>query len=145
MQIEIPGKLYKDFLDHIQEDYLSYNVSEHVQQVIIQHLMQRCHPGYDTDSLTKCGTSSQLRQDINRATCGEDWKDHSLYQERFLCIDIDNFKRFIDINGLPAGDEILVDIANKLRATYPKQKIYRVGSDEFVVIQQFPNPSQMLK
>ena len=134
MKIEIPDQLYKDFLAHIQKVYLSDNVSEHVQQLIIQYLKMRCHPGYETDNLTKCKTNNQLIHDINRATWGEGWDDHSLYQERFLCIDIDNFKHFLDIHGLTEGDEMLVEIANKLKVTYPRNSIYRFGGDEFVVI-----------
>lgn len=134
MNIEIPDHLYKDLLDHVQKRYLSDDPSEFIQGLIYKELTLRCHPGYEIDQLTKCNNRSKLEQDINQATWGDGSQDHSLFHERYLCIDIDNFKIYIDKHGLTEGDEILVDIANKLRDIYSVENIYRYGGDEFIVI-----------
>ena len=56
------------------------------------------------------------------------------YRVDLFGVSIDNFKNYLDKHGLSEGDKILIEIANKLKQTYPNQNIYRFGGDEFVVI-----------
>lgn len=52
-----------------------------------------------------------------------------------LLFDIDNFKRFNDEHGHPAGDEILTECVRMLNsAVRPTDKVCRIGGDEFAVI-----------
>ncbi|MDB5699471.1 MAG: diguanylate phosphodiesterase [Alphaproteobacteria bacterium] len=53
-----------------------------------------------------------------------------------LCIDLDGFKAVNDVYGHPAGDELLVAVAQRLRATAGDAGLVaRLGGDEFAVIQ----------
>ena len=59
-----------------------------------------------------------------------------------LFFDLDNFKRINDTMGHIVGDQVLKVTANRLTAILRKSDtVYRMGGDEFVVIQEdVPNP-----
>lgn len=133
MKIDIPDSLYDQYKRLIEERYLSDDVSEYVQQLIEIELQKSCAPGRETDAMTKCKTRYQLEQDINRATFGSSWQDHSAYTNKYVCIDIDNFKKFLDVYSLSTGDEVLQEIGSLLRADYGDANVFRFGGDEFVV------------
>ena len=52
-----------------------------------------------------------------------------------LMLDLDDFKRFNDAKGHPAGDGLLVEIATVMaRATREGDRLYRYGGDEFAAV-----------
>ncbi|MDR3613475.1 MAG: diguanylate cyclase [Candidatus Obscuribacterales bacterium] len=133
MKIDIPDQLYEQYLALIQERLFSDDVAHHVQTLIEFELRKRCVPGYEIDLLTNCKSQYQLELDISRATSGDGWKDHSIYRCNYLCIDIDNFKRIVDVDGMTASDELLQEIGRQLQSKYAGANVYRFGGDEFVV------------
>ena len=54
-----------------------------------------------------------------------------------LCIDLDGFKTVNDIYGHPAGDELLIEVAQRLRSvTRGHELVARLGGDEFAIVQE---------
>jgi diguanylate cyclase (GGDEF)-like protein len=53
-----------------------------------------------------------------------------------LCVDLDGFKAANDIYGHPAGDAVLIAVAQRLRAAVREHELVaRLGGDEFAVVQ----------
>lgn len=70
----------------------------------------------------------QLQEAVNKA------KDASSYGA-VLCFDLDNFKLINDSYGHQAGDEILMEMAQRVRAHFGKNTpLARLGADEFAVV-----------
>jgi diguanylate cyclase (GGDEF)-like protein len=51
-----------------------------------------------------------------------------------LMIDIDGFKQINDQHGHPAGDQMLVVVAEVLREAVGSERVFRYGGDEFAVL-----------
>ena len=82
-----------------------------------------------TDPLTGC---------LNRRAIGEASANLIAQATRrdmtvaYLMIDLDNFKNINDIQGHDAGDKVLVEVAQRLKATMPPNShVARLGGDEF--------------
>jgi diguanylate cyclase (GGDEF)-like protein/PAS domain S-box-containing protein len=65
-----------------------------------------------------------------------------------LCIDLDGFKGVNDLYGHPVGDELLIEVSQRLRRIAGEQcLVARLGGDEFAVVQcdaDQPNHSGIL-
>ncbi|MBL4774407.1 MAG: diguanylate cyclase, partial [Alcanivoracaceae bacterium] len=122
----------EDFSKYIKKTFSSDKVSQHVEQLIKNKITGQLWEDYEIDPLTKCKNRLKLTHDINSDTFGLNSDDSSIYQNQFLCIDIDNFKKFLDINGLSKGDQVLIAVAEELKSVYSANSVYRFGGDEFV-------------
>jgi len=133
MQIEISDEVYTRFRDLLRERRLSDDISTAVERLIELELKRCAVPGYETDPLTGCKTRFQLEREVNERTWGRGYQDTSPFIGRYLCVDIDDFKSYLDVQGLQAGDAVLVSLARQLRCLYPEANVYRIGGDDFVV------------
>lgn len=55
-------------------------------------------------------------------------------------IDVDHFKQVNDTHGHPAGDTVLVFVAEQLRVHFPDANVGRLGGDEFAVLIEHSDP-----
>lgn len=84
------------------------------------------------DPLTGVLNRAALEEDLERV-----WGRHSRAGESFAVfyLDLDGFKPVNDRYGHGAGDDVLVEAANRLRETSrPGDLVARLGGDEFVVV-----------
>ena len=133
MEVEIDDALLEDLLADDERRGRKREPHQLVEDLIRVELRKSADGDYGICGLTGCRTLWAFKRDLNRDTWGESWTDHSLYEERFLCVDIDNFKHFIDYEGMGRSDEILASIGSQLRAHFGEEDTYRYGGDEFVV------------
>ncbi|GGQ48446.1 hypothetical protein GCM10010166_15840 [Couchioplanes caeruleus subsp. azureus] len=94
-----------------------------------------------TDALTGLYTrrflSEQLRVESERAA-------RSGGPLALLLLDVDHFKRINDTYGHPAGDQVLVEVARRLRATCRAGDVVaRFGGEEFAVLTTATDPQHL--
>ena len=84
------------------------------------------------DSLTRLPNRAALREHLDSML-----KRHARGEAlAVMCIDLDHFKAVNDLFGHPAGDALLVQVADRLRACARETDvIVRLGGDEFAVLQ----------
>lgn len=133
MKIDIPDTLYQSYAEALSARPYFDSVDMQIQRLIQSELRRLAAPGYGTDSLTGCKTNYQLQLDVMNAMWRNQREGQELLSTQYLCIDIDDFKHFLDEHGLAAGDEVLVHIAKQLIERYTAADVYRFGGDEFVV------------
>ncbi len=51
-----------------------------------------------------------------------------------ISLDLDGFKKANDLIGHHGGDEILMEVANRLRGLVAEDRIHRLGGDEFLIL-----------
>ena len=51
-------------------------------------------------------------------------------------IDLDDLKKINDTEGHSSGDTLLIDFSNELKEYFPKDKLCRLGGDEFLIISE---------
>ena len=84
-----------------------------------------------TDALTRLGNRRKLAADVD-AGLADASSDRPLI---LVLFDLDGFKDYNDAFGHPAGDAILVRLAEKLaQAVAPHGAAYRLGGDEFCAL-----------
>jgi diguanylate cyclase (GGDEF)-like protein len=82
-----------------------------------------------TDPLTGLANRRQLMEDLAELT------EADADPRVFALFDLDGFKSYNDSFGHPAGDALLVELAERLRtATAPDGAAYRLGGDEFCIV-----------
>lgn len=109
-----------------QERNLTEAVSVRVQEIAA--LQHRLRHEATHDALTDLANRSLLQERV-RLMAQDPARGVGL-----LLIDLDDFKQINDGYGHAVGDEVLVAIAERLRATCPPDSVIcRYGGDEFVV------------
>jgi diguanylate cyclase (GGDEF)-like protein len=84
----------------------------------------------DVDALTGLYTRARLEADAKQLL---DQPDQSLW-----ILDLDHFKRVNDEHGHLRGDEVLREVAERIRANLPSTaQAYRYGGEEFVILGRF--------
>src|SRR5436309_3726303 len=85
------------------------------------------------DALTELPNRNLLLDRLSQALARTSRDDSGLVA--VLLLDLDRFKLVNDSLGHPAGDELLIGVAHRLRdALRPGDTVARLGGDEFVVI-----------
>lgn len=82
----------------------------------------------------------QLEEEIALAQKGD-------YHSALLFMDLDRFKYINDTAGHLAGDEVLIEVGNRLRSQLsPKDSLARISGDEFAVILRDiePDPEKLI-
>jgi diguanylate cyclase (GGDEF)-like protein/PAS domain S-box-containing protein len=84
------------------------------------------------DPLTKLPTRGQLLRQLGEAIVAAQQDGTEV---AVLVVDLDHLKRVNDALGLPAGDELLVRIAERLRSwVRTSDVVARLGGDEFAIV-----------
>ena len=85
------------------------------------------------DPLTGCANRLLFRDRLAQALAMAERPGHGV---ALLYCDIDRFKEINDLLGHTAGDRLLIDVTNRLRARLrDTDTLARLGSDEFAIIQ----------
>jgi diguanylate cyclase (GGDEF)-like protein len=87
------------------------------------------------DPLTGLANRSGLRHglDVISAVCASD--DRRLRRATLLVLDLDRFKQVNDALGHDVGDQLLIAVAQRLRALRPERgTVARLGGDEFAIL-----------
>ena len=84
------------------------------------------------DPLTGLPNRRYFTQALHHALARSARSEHPV---ALLLVDVDHFKNVNDAHGHPAGDRLLIDLAERLRsAVRPADTVCRLGGDEFVVL-----------
>lgn len=84
--------------------------------------------------LRKIAQTDALTQLLDRSTLVPRLSKHASGSAVVL-IDLDNFKRYNDLHGHKAGDELLIAFADALRwSVRSEDVVFRIGGDEFLLM-----------
>jgi diguanylate cyclase (GGDEF)-like protein len=89
----------------------------------------------ETDPLTGCLNRRSFADITARLLASSDERGEAV---ALIMIDLDNFKQINDLNGHVAGDQVLRECADRIRALVPPRALLtRLGGDEFACIVAF--------
>lgn len=89
------------------------------------------------DPLTAAGNRRSQNEKLDRVNA---MFRRSHLPASIVILDIDHFKKVNDVHGHITGDEILVEVAELIRAnTRATESLYRYGGEEFIVIAENTN------
>ncbi|MGF1619792.1 MAG: EAL domain-containing protein [Rhodomicrobiaceae bacterium] len=111
-------------------------VATHEDITKLQKIQERIAHMALHDVLTDLPNRSLLRERIEQALPkAEAGKGFAV-----LCLDLDRFKIVNDTLGHAAGDELLKEVADRLRRCVSEEDtVARLGGDEFAIVQMDPN------
>ena len=89
---------------------------------------EKLHKNAYYDSLTDLPNRLSLYENFSR-----ELKEKTNTNKAFLFIDVDNFKLINDTLGHVVGDKLIIRIGERLKALFGRERVYRLGGDEFIV------------
>jgi diguanylate cyclase (GGDEF)-like protein len=114
---------------HLDGGRLSQSLEHAVRH---SRLERRLHNLAFYDALTGLASRSLFSDRLQQVI---DASDRGAGHPALAYIDLDKFKAINDRHGHPAGDQVLVEVARRLRAAIrPQDTAARLGGDEFAVI-----------
>lgn len=122
--------------DYLSKDELTPALLERSIRYAIRNrrLESQLHAQATTDSLTSLDNARSFRHKIAASLAMAERRSEAL---ALLFIDLDRFKAVNDTYGHQAGDQVIVEVAHRLRSVLRKTDIVgRLGGDEFVIVLQ---------
>ncbi len=103
--------------------------------------MQQLHHMAMNDALTGLPNRVSFQRELARQLAATRGGDTAL---GLVVIDLNRFKEINDVHGHRAGDEVLVQVAERLRAQMGRHELVaRLGGDEFVAITRFQDRARL--
>ena len=128
---EICGFVY---MERMRENKLNYREADCIRQMA--NIASGSLKNIDAyEKVYQVSIHDELTGLYNRSYCGVCLRQEGvLGDERgFLYMDMDNFKLYNDLYGEQTGDRILKWCAKKLQENVENGKVFRVGSNEFLI------------
>jgi diguanylate cyclase (GGDEF)-like protein/putative nucleotidyltransferase with HDIG domain len=114
--------IVSDVTRQVEAEHLLALAREQLERMAAMHEENALH-----DALTGLGNRRKLMLRLGAAlAAGEPWL--------MGLFDLDGFKRYNDTFGHPAGDELLVRFASRLKEAMPRDAAFRLGGDEFLIL-----------
>lgn len=127
-EVEILQKIFSDVHNELQEKVTQLNV--YSQKLLESNI-----------KLSELSITDELTTLYNRRYFDLRLKEEVRRNRRYnhdialIMVDVDGFKQYNDLNGHPAGDELLKDLGQLIRTSIRKSDIpSRYGGDEFAII-----------
>ena len=129
MKVDISDSLYERCLQAMSGRAATPSMTDYVERLIRADLER----SGGRDLVTGCGSRRQLEIDLESAVAERVATAQPSFVTSYLCLDINDFRGYVEMHGLVAGEELLRDLAERLGELYPDGRLYRFGGDEFVV------------
>jgi len=85
-------------------------------------------------NLEKMAFYDHLTKLKNLNSLYKDCEDKTLDNTHFIYVDLEGFKKINEVFGYDAGNDILVEVSQKLVDYCGKSEVYRIGGDEFILL-----------
>jgi diguanylate cyclase (GGDEF)-like protein/PAS domain S-box-containing protein len=121
-----------NFLNHPDRNHVLVEILDvSAEMAALQELERRA----TIDTLTECYTRQSILGELELALRQDDSVHTTVTHAAVIYLDLDGFKAVNDTLGHAAGDELLTQVAERLRAaSRDGDDIGRLGGDEFLVL-----------
>lgn len=122
------------YMERLQENKFNYREADCIHQMA--NIAAGSLKNIDAyEKLYQVSIHDELTGLYNRTYCGICLRQEGILGEErgFLYLDMDNFKLYNDLYGEQTGDRILIWCARKMQEMVTDGKVFRVGSNEFLI------------